>query len=65
MREAGFVLAPAAQEERGLCHPLGRIAQPEEVARAAVYLASDDASFISGAALDVDGGIGARLHDPQ
>ncbi len=65
MLEAGFEQQPEALEELGLCHPLGRIAQPEEVARAAVYLASDDASFISGAALDVDGGIGARLHDPQ
>jgi NAD(P)-dependent dehydrogenase (short-subunit alcohol dehydrogenase family) len=37
-------------------HPVNRIATPEEVARAVAFLASDDASFITGAALSVDGG---------
>jgi NAD(P)-dependent dehydrogenase (short-subunit alcohol dehydrogenase family) len=36
--------------------PLGRMGDPEEVARAIVFLASDDASFITGAAIPVDGG---------
>jgi NAD(P)-dependent dehydrogenase (short-subunit alcohol dehydrogenase family) len=40
-------------------HPLGRIATPEEVGRAILFLASEDASFITGAALPVDGGITA------
>jgi NAD(P)-dependent dehydrogenase (short-subunit alcohol dehydrogenase family) len=40
-------------------HPLGRIAAPEEIARVILFLASDDASFITGAALAVDGGITA------
>jgi NAD(P)-dependent dehydrogenase (short-subunit alcohol dehydrogenase family) len=40
-------------------HPLGRIASPEEVAQAILFLASEDASFITGAALPVDGGITA------
>lgn len=40
-------------------HPLGRIGQPEEVAHAVLWLASDDASFITGTDLEVDGGLGA------
>jgi NAD(P)-dependent dehydrogenase (short-subunit alcohol dehydrogenase family) len=40
-------------------HPLGRIATSEEVSRTILFLASDDASFITGAALPVDGGITA------
>jgi NAD(P)-dependent dehydrogenase (short-subunit alcohol dehydrogenase family) len=36
--------------------PLGRMGQPEDVARAALFLASDDAAFITGAYLPVDGG---------
>ena len=36
--------------------PMGRIGQPEEIARVALFLASDDSSFMTGAALAVDGG---------
>lgn len=38
--------------------PLGRMAQPEDIAYAALYLASDEASLVTGTILDVDGGRG-------
>ncbi len=37
-------------------HPIGRVGQPREVAEAVVWLCSDAASFVTGHALNVDGG---------
>ncbi|HTI74676.1 MAG TPA: SDR family oxidoreductase, partial [Mycobacterium sp.] len=37
-------------------HPMGRIGEPAEVASVIVFLASDEASFVTGAVLPVDGG---------
>jgi NAD(P)-dependent dehydrogenase (short-subunit alcohol dehydrogenase family) len=50
-----------ARQEAGKLHALWRIGKPEEVAHAAVFLASDDASFITGSAMVVDGGFGSGL----
>ena len=44
------------RKELSQCHPIGRLGIPEEVAGAVLFLASDDASFITGAAFSVDGG---------
>lgn len=52
---------PAARAAAGKLHALWRIGKPEEVARLAVFLASINASFITGAALTVDGGFSSGL----
>jgi len=44
-------------------HPVGRIGRPEDVAGTVAFLASDDAAFITGASLLVDGGRGAVMQD--
>ena len=41
--------------------PMGRVAQPKEIAAGAAFLASDDASFVTGAVLMIDGGNSAKL----
>jgi NAD(P)-dependent dehydrogenase (short-subunit alcohol dehydrogenase family) len=51
----------AARAAAGKLHALWRIGRPEEVARVAVFLASADASFMTGSAVVVDGGFGSGL----
>ena len=50
----------AAERELVPLHPLGRIGKPEEIAAAALFLLSDDSSFMTGADLLSDGGYAAR-----
>jgi NAD(P)-dependent dehydrogenase (short-subunit alcohol dehydrogenase family) len=54
---------PAATRARISAHyPLGRVAQPEEVARAVVFLAGDDSTFMTGQPLVLDGGLLATCY---
>ena len=50
---------PAARERRLIHIPMGRLAQASEIARAALFLASDDSSYVNGTTFMVDGGITA------
>jgi len=64
MLRAGFGDNLEGLEKLGEYHPLRRIARPEEVAKVAMFLADPQNSFMTGTAVNVDGGIGACLHDP-
>ncbi len=46
----------AVRRERITLHPLGRLGQPEDIAGLAVYLASDESSWVTGSMFPVDGG---------
>jgi len=55
------VLTPEAMAGLAAQHPIGRIGRPEELAQAVLFLASDDASFVTGSAMYVDGGQTAKI----
>ncbi|GAA1011782.1 short-chain dehydrogenase [Acrocarpospora pleiomorpha] len=70
-RYAGFLSSQEAEaaarieEQMAVVHPLGRVADAQEIAAAITYLLSQDAAFITGATLPVDGGRTVLAHDPE
>jgi 3-oxoacyl-[acyl-carrier protein] reductase len=56
--EMTAALPEAKQQEYQKAIPAGRFAQPSEVAKVIAWIASDDAGYISGAVIPVDGGLG-------
>jgi NAD(P)-dependent dehydrogenase (short-subunit alcohol dehydrogenase family) len=60
------LLADPARRQRRLVHiPMGRFARAEEIANAALFLASDESSYVNGATFLVDGGITAAYITPE
>jgi NAD(P)-dependent dehydrogenase (short-subunit alcohol dehydrogenase family) len=56
---------PAAFEHRQVHWPMGRLGKPREIVNAALFLASDESTFVNGAAFVVDGGLTAAYVTPE
>jgi NAD(P)-dependent dehydrogenase (short-subunit alcohol dehydrogenase family) len=65
LRDGDDARAASIDQQLRELHPLGRIGRPEEVAAAVGYLLSDDASFVNGVTLAVDGGRAVAGRDPE
>jgi len=56
---------PAALERRRIHWPMGRLAKPREIVNAALFLASDESTYVNGAIFTVDGGLTAAYVTPE
>lgn len=56
---------PAALERRRVHWPMGRLAKPSEIVQAALFLASDESSYVNGSTFLVDGGLTASYVTPE
>jgi NAD(P)-dependent dehydrogenase (short-subunit alcohol dehydrogenase family) len=65
LEEQGAAAAARIENQMRLLHPIGRVGRPEEIAAAVAHLLSDDASFINGVTLPVDGGRSVLARDPE
>jgi NAD(P)-dependent dehydrogenase (short-subunit alcohol dehydrogenase family) len=60
----GFKDSPESFEILKAFHPTNSIGAPNEIAEAVFFVISEQCQFLNGTVLDINGGIGARLHDP-
>ncbi|WP_257973227.1 SDR family NAD(P)-dependent oxidoreductase [Vibrio parahaemolyticus] len=65
MLKAGFEGKEDKFRQLEAFHPIGRVGTPEEVAKLAVFLSSDEAGFVQGACISASGGISGCLSDPD
>ena len=64
MLKDGFKGNPEGLKQLEAWHPAKRIAEPQEIAKLALFLVSPEAAFVTGSVFYADGGILSRLHDP-
>jgi NAD(P)-dependent dehydrogenase (short-subunit alcohol dehydrogenase family) len=60
---ADFYAVPGVEQRRAAVTPVGRIAEPQDIANATLFLLSDKSAYMSGAELAVDGGLSSVLMD--
>jgi NAD(P)-dependent dehydrogenase (short-subunit alcohol dehydrogenase family) len=60
LRDSGVLDLEAGRRDLAALHPVGRVGEPDDIAWGAVYLASDESRFVTGAELVIDGGYTAR-----
>jgi 3(or 17)beta-hydroxysteroid dehydrogenase len=60
LRDRGIENIEMARRTMDFMHPIGRMGEPDDVAYSVLYLASDEAKFVAGTELTIDGGYTAQ-----